>query len=256
MRTHEQTVHSQFDPRAEAYLTSPVHAAGPDLEFADALLGALPARTEQALDIGCGGGHLAFRLAPRVRHMVALDPSPNMVATVARSAQHRGLSQIATCTASAESLPFADASFELVCTRYSAHHWLDLDCAIREMHRVLTPGGHLLIIDVLGADDALVDTHLQAMEVLRDASHVRDRSVREWRAIVGAQGLAELDHRGWPTRLTFTAWVGRMDTPRLRRAAVRTLQREAPEEVREALAIADDGSFTVHTGLFWLRKPV
>ncbi len=254
MRTHEQTVQRQFEPRAEAYLASAVHASGPDLAHATQLVQQTAADTGQALDVGCGAGHLAFALAPHLDRIVALDPSPGMLSTVARSAAARGLSRIEVRQGSAGSLPFAAASFTLVCTRYSAHHWRRLEAALRDMCRVLAPGGHALLIDTLGAEDALTDTYLQATELLRDVSHVRNRSVREWRSLLHAVGLVELEHHQWPTRLEFSSWVARMDTPADRVAAIRDLQEAAPREVKEALAIEADGSFTLRTGLFWLRK--
>lgn len=255
MRTHEQTVQSQFDPRAGAYLTSAVHAAGPDLERAKALVQQAVPVAAQALDIGCGGGHLSFALAPYVARMIALDPSPGMLDTVSKAAAARGLSRIETRQGNAESLPFADRSFPLVCTRYSAHHWTRLQAAVREIARVLAPGGHALVIDTLGQEDALVDTFMQSIELLRDPSHVRNRSPAEWRSLLGAAGLVELECAQWPTRLEFAAWTERMRTPADRVAVIRSLQDGAPREVREALAIEPDGSFTIRTGLFWLRKP-
>jgi ubiquinone/menaquinone biosynthesis C-methylase UbiE len=253
MRTHEQTVQRQFDPRAHAYVQSAVHAAGPDLDRAKSLVA--KEAPCQALDIGCGGGHLSYTLAPHVRRMVALDPSPGMLATVSRTGAARGLSQLETRLGKAESLPFPDAAFALVCTRYSAHHWTRLEAAVREMGRVLAPGGHALVIDVLGHEDPLVDTFLQSIELLRDPSHVRNRSATEWRSLLWSAHVIELERIEWPTRLDFASWVARMETPADRVAVIRSLQEGAPHEVREALQIEADGSFTVRTGLFWLRKP-
>ena len=153
MRTHEQTVQSQFDPRAEAYLTSAVHSAGPDLERAKALVTRAVPAAARALDLGCGGGHLSFALAPHVARMVALDPSPSMLATVSQGAGARGLRRIETRQGNAESLPFDAGAYGLVCTRYSAHHWTRLDEAVRELARVLAPGGHALVIDTLGHEE-------------------------------------------------------------------------------------------------------
>lgn len=254
MRTHEQTVQQQFDSRAKAYLSSAVHASGPDLAHASGLVRKTAAGAGQALDVGCGAGHLAFALAPHVERMIALDPSPGMLSAVASGAAERGASRIEVRQGSAEALPFADASFNLVCTRYSAHHWRRLETAVRDMCRVLAPGGHALIIDTLGAEDVLTDTYMQAMELLRDVSHVRNRSVDEWRSLLRSAGLTELEHRQWPTRLEFSSWVARMRTPADRGAAIRGLQEAAPREVKEALAIEADGSFTIRSGLFWLRK--
>jgi ubiquinone/menaquinone biosynthesis C-methylase UbiE len=255
MRTHEQTVQSQFDPRANAYLTSAVHSAGPDLERAKALVAlAIPAPS-RALDIGCGGGHLSFALAPHVARMVALDPSPGMLAAVSKAAAAKGLPQIEVRQGNAAALPLDDGSFDLVCTRYSAHHWTRLDQALREFARVLAPGGHALVIDTLGHEDALVDTFMQSIELLRDPSHVRNRSVPEWCSLLRSAGLVELERAEWPTRLEFIPWVERMHTPADRVAVIRSLQEGAPREVREALAVEPDGAFTIRTGLFWLRKP-
>jgi ubiquinone/menaquinone biosynthesis C-methylase UbiE len=255
VRTHEQTVQSQFDPRAQAYLTSAVHAAGPDLERAKGLVAQAVPATSKALDLGCGGGHLSFALAPYVARMVALDPSQGMLTAVAESALARGLTQIEVREGSAEALPFPDCSFDLVCTRYSAHHWTRLDAAVRDLARVLKTGGHALIIDTLGQEDALVDTFMQSIELLRDPSHVRNRTVTEWRSLLRTAGLVELERAEWPIRLEFASWVARMRTPPDRVAVIRSLQEGAPREVRQALEIEADGSFAIQTGLFWLRKP-
>ena len=251
MRSHEQTVQTQFDPRAEAYRHSAVHAAGPDLDYARTLVAGGAGR---ALDLGCGAGHLTFALAPHVEQMLAVDPSPNMLAAVMRGASEHGLTNIAVRTGHAESIPDPDQSYSLLCTRYSAHHWGGLEAAVFEMARVLRTDGHALIIDAVGPEDALVDTHLQAMELLRDPSHVRDRSVREWRELLASAGLRELQYRQWPVRIEFASWVARMRTPETSVAAIRALQSAAPREVQEALALEADGSFVLQTGLFWLVK--
>lgn len=253
MRTHGQAVQDQFDSKAEAYLTSEVHARGPDLERAAALVAESLAPTAQGLDVGCGAGHLSFALAPNLARIVALDPSPKMLSTMGASAAERGLVQIATRQASAESLPFEDASFDLVCSRYSAHHWTGLPAALAQMRRVIKPRGYLLIIDVLGADDPLVDTHLQTLELLRDPSHVRNRSSREWRFLMSAAGFTEFHESEWALRLEFAPWVARMEVPPERVSLIRAFQRAAPSEVRNGLAFEADGSFTVRTGLFWAR---
>lgn len=254
MRTHEQTVKSQFDPRAQAYVASAVHAAGPDLERAKALVAQAVLPTAHALDLGCGGGHLSFALAPYLGRVIAIDPSPGMLSAVSAAAAARELRNIETLQGSAESLPFADQSLPLACTRFSAHHWTRLEIAMSEIGRVLAAGGHLLVIDTLGHEDPLVDTFMQSIELLRDASHVRNRSIREWRSLLRPLGLVELECREWPLRLDFASWVERMRTPADRVAVIRSLQEGAPREVREALAIESDGSFTIRTGLFWLRK--
>ena len=255
MSTHRDAVHAQFDARAAAYLSSSVHAAGPDLQRARELVAGTSPRPARALDLGCGAGHLAFALAPLVGSVVALDPSDGMLAKVSEEAARRGLGNVETRRSAAESLPWPDASFELVATRYSAHHWSGLDAAMAEARRVLAPGGHLLVIDIEAPADALVDTHLQAIELLRDRSHVRNRSDAEWRAVLRGIGAELLAMERWGTRLEFASWISRMATPQPKAEVIRGMLAEAPAEVREALRVEPDGSFQPCTGLWWARVP-
>ncbi|HEY6453846.1 MAG TPA: class I SAM-dependent methyltransferase [Steroidobacteraceae bacterium] len=255
MRTHSQTVQDQFEPQARAYLSSAVHAAGADLRAAFEIAARTLPADAAVLDVGAGAGHLSFTLAPLARRVVALDPSAGMLATVRQAAAERSLAHIDTCEACAAALPFAHAYFDLVCTRYSAHHWFDIPRALAEMRRVVKPAGLILVIDLLGDDHPLADTHLQSIELLRDPSHVRDRSVAEWHALLREAGFNGIEHRTWMTRLEFRPWVERMRTPQALISAIRLLQTGAPAEVQRALNIEADGSFTPRTGMFWARAP-
>lgn len=253
MNRHEQNVLRQFDPRAAAYLSSAVHAAGPDLLEARRVVAETMLRDLHMLDAGCGAGHLGFALAPLVARVTACDPSPAMLATTAAAARERGIDNLACVPAPVEALPFADATFDLVASRYSAHHWLDVPAALRELRRVARPGAYLLIIDVLGDSSPVADTHLQAMELLRDPSHVRNHSAGQWRAMIGHAGFALRHEQRWQLRLDFDAWIARMNTPLPVAATIRTLQQGAPEEVRARLSLEADGSFSPEVGLFVAR---
>jgi len=254
MISHDQHVHLQFDPRAAAYLASNVHASGPDLQAALALVQSLSRRPARILDLGCGAGHLAFALSSAADEVTACDPAEGMLATVQQAAHDRGIANVGTAQAHAEALPFAGRHFDIVATRYSAHHWANVPEALREARRVLVDGGYLLVSDVMGATLPLVDTHLQAMEVLRDPSHVRNYSIQEWQALLARAHFEPEYFKLWPTRIDAATWVERMCTPPESVAAIRRLQDGAPAEVARALAFEPDGSFTVKTGLYWAQK--
>ena len=255
MQTQVITNRAQFDPQADAYLSSAVHAGGADLAFVEELLMDLPAAA-RAIDVGCGAGHLAFAFARRLREVTACDPAPSMLATVRAAAVERGVGErVSTCEAAADALPFATASFDVVGTRYSAHHWCDLPAALRELRRVLRPGGRLLVVDLLGEDQPLADTWLQAIELLRDPGHVRDRSFAEWAALLQQAGFAVDRARRFRIELEFASWIARMRTPPELAAAIRTLQSRASHEVHAALSIQPDGSFSAWTGVFSCSVP-
>ena len=78
----------------------------------------------------------------------------------------------------------ADGAFDFLACRYSAHHWRDLDAGLRQARRVLRPNAAAVFIDAVSPGAPLLDTHLQAVELLRDTSHVRDYSVAEWTAAI------------------------------------------------------------------------
>jgi ubiquinone/menaquinone biosynthesis C-methylase UbiE len=253
MRNHDQAVVAQFDPKAQAYLTSAVHAAGPDLEQARQLVQQAAMPQQSMLDVGCGAGHLSFVLAPYFQRVVATDLSPSMLAIVHAAAEQRQLPQIEVQPASAQALPFSDGHFDLVSTRYSAHHWHDVPAALREMRRVTRPGGTLLMIDLMGDESPMVDTHLQAIELLRDPSHVRDYSPPQWRSMLVTAGFQLQQEAFWAVHLEFGSWVERMQTPPASVAVIRSLLASAAREVREGLAVEPDGSFVPRTGLFWAQ---
>jgi len=247
--THESVVAGQFGPQAQAYVASAVHAAGADLDWmADQLRGHPDA---ELIDIRCGGGHVSDRAATYVRSVTACDLSDDMLRAVETLATERGLSNVRTHIASAERLPFPDDSFDVAATRFSAHHWTGFDQGVREAARVLKPGGLFLIVDGRSPDQPLLDTHLQAIELLRDPSHVRDYGLAEWTAALARAGLIAAEVRTSRVWLEFGSWIARMRTPKVAIRAIQYLQAHAPDEVRRHFEIGADGSFYLDT--IWLR---
>jgi ubiquinone/menaquinone biosynthesis C-methylase UbiE len=238
---HDRNVTNQFGPRANAYVESAVHSQGEDLmRLADITEGIAPVH---ALDLGCGGGHVAYAMAPHAKKVTASDLSAEMLAAVVATATSKGFGNIETVQTSAEKLPFADATFDMLGCRYSAHHWQDVDAGFREARRVLKRGATAVFIDVYAPAKPLLDTHLQAIELLRDTSHVRDYAISEWTDKLARAGFAVSALRTWRVRMDFPVWIARMATPQVLADAIRALQNTAPAEIREHFAIEPDGSF-------------
>jgi ubiquinone/menaquinone biosynthesis C-methylase UbiE len=103
----------------------------------------LPA--EWILDVACGTGLLLESLAKRPDRpgLFGVDRVPAML----EAASHR-LGQRATLLeGTAETLPFEDAAFQLVISTNALHYFADADAALREIQRVMSPSGHLVITD-------------------------------------------------------------------------------------------------------------
>ena len=174
-----------WSERAELYRTSAVHAAGDDLELLVEWCEAAPGVT--AIDVGTGGGHVARRLREAGATVVTVDPAPGMGADT---------------TAPAESLPFADASFDVAACRLAAHHFADVTEAVREMARVAARR-------VVVCDNTFVGDTSEAADRLRDATHVRNYSVEEWHALFAAAGLEVAGEKLLQRPLGIGPWLER-----------------------------------------------
>lgn len=246
-QAHDNLVQHQFGAAAADYVTSAVHAAGADLaRIAEVAAATRPAH---ALDLGCGGGHVAYALAPHAGLVTACDLSGEMTAVVAAEAQRRGLANLRTLVSPAEAIAAPAGGFDFLACRFSTHHWRDAAAGLHEARRVLRPGAPALFADVIAPDLAAADTHLQAVELLRDPSHARDYREGEWRAMLEAAGFTLGAITRDRLRMDFPDWTARMRTTADRAAAIRTLQALAGSEVAAHFGIEADGSFTIDTVL-------
>jgi SAM-dependent methyltransferase len=99
-----------------------------------------PRPDDRVLDVACGTGIVARRIAPRVQAVTGLDLNEGMLA-VARAADP----SIEWIAADAAAIPVPDASFDLVICQQGLQFFPDRAAALRELARVLAPGGRLAI---------------------------------------------------------------------------------------------------------------
>lgn len=241
----------QFGSQANAYVGSRVHAEGEDLAELAALAASIAGA--RVLDLGCGGGHVSYAAAPLAAHVTAYDLSPDMLGAVAAEAARRGHTNIETQQGPAERLPFADASFDVVLCRFTAHHWQDIAAGLREARRVLKPSGVAGFADVVAPEEPVFDTFLQTVEMLRDPSHARDYTVAEWLAFAAAARFKTTALSRRRLQLDYGSWTGRMRTPPIFCDAIRALQGAVSEPVRRYFDIKADGSFAIDTAVLTLR---
>jgi SAM-dependent methyltransferase len=172
-----------WSERARLYVESEAHREGPDLDWI--VERARGAKT--ALDVATGGGHVARRLREAGLQVVTLDPAAGMKPDV---------------IAPAEDLPFADASFDVVATRVAAHHFADVEEAVREMARVSAER-------VLVVDNMFMGGDVEEAERLRDPSHVRNYSEEEWRGFLERAGLEVVEVARFDKPIELEPWFER-----------------------------------------------
>lgn len=241
MSTHHQVNQQQYQDKSQAYLTSSVHAQGIEFQKMQQLIQLHQFKT--VLDLGCGGGHVSYQVAPFVEQVTAYDLTPSMVELVAQQATQKGVNNVITQQGAAESLPFADQSFDCVISRYSAHHWHNVAQAMSEIYRVVAQQGKVIMVDILGNSNPVMDNFFQTMESIRDPSHVRNYSLQEWMHFAECAGFqiecVEKQH----LELEFQSWTERMQTPEYAVQTIRHLQHKASDQTRQYYQIQADGSF-------------
>jgi len=229
-------VRAQFGKTAAAYVSSATHASGEDLERLIAVAAPLPG--ERALDVGCGVGHTLRRIAPLVAFAAGADATLEMM--------QAGRDSVVTAPntafvqSDATALPFADASFDLATCRLAAHHFSDPAAAFRDVRRALRPGGRFVLVDNYAPDDPALDTFINELETLRDASHVRNNTIAGWRELLEDADLrTSVESDLMTTKITTEGWLERSQTPPDRAAEVRRRLRGAPAAARDAFHITD-----------------
>jgi ubiquinone/menaquinone biosynthesis C-methylase UbiE len=112
------------------------------------------------LDVGCGTGRLLRATATRFpgARLDGVDAAEGMIKQ-ASAALPEGV-QIRFQQATAEALPFADRSFDLIFSTMTFHHWADQQKSIGEVRRVLAPGGRWLLADIVAGGLMLVALRL------------------------------------------------------------------------------------------------
>ncbi len=114
-----------------------------------------PQRGERAIDIGAGMGAGAMRAAATGAHVLAVEPTRFVRRALGlRRTFSRRRSNVEVVDGSAEQLPVADRSVDVIWAVNTMHHWVDVDRGVAEIARVLRSGGRMLLVDEVFTDPA------------------------------------------------------------------------------------------------------
>ena len=138
------------------------------------------------LDLGAGSGYLSFPIAKENRSckVVGLDIVSKALEVNRERADRENLSNLSFVSYDGIDFPFADASFDMVITRYALHHFPDIEHSIGEVSRVLKKNGSFFVSDPCPNDcdsSRFVDEYMQ----MKKDGHIKFYTKKEWEDICG-----------------------------------------------------------------------
>ena len=177
---------------------------------------------DTVLDVACGPGLVVAAFARVCRHATGIDLTPAMIEKAREHATALGLTNVDWRVGNVLPLPFADRSFSVVVSRFAFHHFPDPLAVLREMARVCSRPGRIVVADMAASDDPKRAAALNTMERMRDPSHTRALPLGELRDLFAQAGLPApretyFDVRGELEGLLATSFPAPGDLPVIRK---------------------------------------
>jgi ubiquinone/menaquinone biosynthesis C-methylase UbiE len=185
--SHNRKIVAQFTRWARPFSELALHAEADGMRRTLEAAALEPHHT--VLDVACGPGIVACAVAKKAGHVTGIDLTPAMIEQAKARQAREALTNCDWRQGDATALPFADAGFDRVLTRYSFHHMPEPLRTLREMARVTRPGGRVVVVDA--TPTAETQAAYDAMETLRDPSHASALTLDQLRALGREAGLAE-----------------------------------------------------------------
>lgn len=147
------------------------------------------------LDVGCGSGWAVYQMSRYAikGRLIGIDISPAMVAKATRSYGKPG--RVTFMHGEAERIPLADNAVDLVVSFESVFFWPDLYKALTEIHRVLTPGGRVVIFTGIYEGMKLQRFKLRISRFFVSDIAILVRKAQEYKAVFTDTGFSEVSHK-------------------------------------------------------------
>ncbi len=205
--THRDLILDQFTRQAVPFSSARTIADEKALQLLVDCSHAGPDDT--VLDVACGGGNVVCAFAAVVRHATGMDMTPAMLERAAQVAAGKNLGNVSWKQGDVSALPWPDATFSIVATRFSFHHFPDPLTVLQEMKRVCKPGGRVLVADMHTSPVQAQADAFNYMETLRDPSHVRALHLEELKDLFARAGLPPPRHERYELQDELENLLGR-----------------------------------------------
>ncbi|HTK09651.1 MAG TPA: methyltransferase domain-containing protein, partial [Ktedonobacteraceae bacterium] len=160
-----------------------------------------PQPDDVVLDVATGTGHIGRALAANARYVVAIDLTPEMLRRGKVAADISGMRNILFEVGDAAHLPYLDASFDLVTSRFAVHHFEEPKVQLAEMVRDCRPGGRIGIIDMIADPEPTIAQEHNRLERLRDHTHTEAFSLDGLVSLLEGLGVQVVKHAEQEVRM-------------------------------------------------------
>ena len=201
--SHKKIIKEEFAKQSSTLESSNIFT---DSEITEKIKKALDVKNQMTiLDLGCGPGILTSCIAPFSKIIVGFDLTPEMTtkAKVRCSTSKNAVFLIGD----AECLPFKNDSFDRIVTRLTLHHFINVEKVLSEMYRVLKVGGKAIILDIVSSEKKDEAEIHNALEKIRDPSHVKMLPKSELLSLTKNSGFTILSEDAWVKQRYFDEWI-------------------------------------------------
>ncbi len=252
---HKDLVRAEFTKQAESYAGAAM-ISDPDRvrRLVDAVA---PLPNSRVLEVATGPGYVALGFAQVCREVVGLDLTAAPLAIAERLRRERSLENVRFQQGDAEALAFPDSDFDAAVCRYAFHHFESPPLVLREMTRVVRPGGTVAVEDLAVSEHEARAAYHNRFENLRDPSHTRGYPLSRLLTLFAECGLDVVRVSTERIHQDVERWLANAKTPADRAAEVRQMiEQDEREDLSGTRPFSRDGVlyFTQTTAIVVGRK--
>jgi ubiquinone/menaquinone biosynthesis C-methylase UbiE len=167
-----------------------------------------PTIQDKALDLVTGLGFTAIALGPNVKHVDAIDPDEEVLREAVENSRKANVGNIKFMAGEPESIPAKENEYDLVAARMAFRHEADPSPCLKEIYRVLKPGGRAVVTDCLKPIQSDLASFFENFISQRDCSHVKCLNVEEWESLLDKEGFDVGTIEIFPREYDFEQWAG------------------------------------------------
>ena len=251
---HLEAVQRQFRRQAEAYSAMPVVTDPEFLSYIVSISGV--SKGDSVIDVASGPGFVAIAFAPHCGRVIGIDATDRFVARATGEAERRRLDNVAFMLGDAEQMAFPDHAFDVAVCRFAFHHFPRPTVVLAEMRRLVRPGGTIVLVDMVAAEDPVKANYHNDLERLCDPSHARALPASEFERMFARQGLDLTYKQTVKSTYSLEDWIAHGAPTPDRAARILEMMEASANEDKSGLnvRITNGRLFFSHTGASYVMR--